>query len=79
MVIHDGVRPLVQNVIISENIRIAKKYGCAMTVKPVVESVCITKSDDAGFEAFKKGRIHTVLHRLKPLNWGYWKRYMKKF
>ena len=44
VVIHDGVRPLVQNVIISENIRIAKKYGCAMTVKPVVESVCITKS-----------------------------------
>ena len=54
VVIHDGVRPLVQNVIISENIRIAKKYGCAMTVKPVVESVCITKSDDAGSEAFKK-------------------------
>ena len=65
VVIHDGVRPLVQNVIISENIRIAKKYGCANQMMQALK-------------LSKKGRIHTVLHRLKPLNWGYWKRYMKK-
>lgn len=54
VVIHDGVRPLVQSSIISENVRIAKKYGSAMTVKPVIESVVITDNDIARFEDFKK-------------------------
>lgn len=54
IVIHDGVRPLVQEAIISENIRIAQKYGCAMTVKPVIETVCITKGENVDFESFKK-------------------------
>ena len=54
IVIHDGVRPLVQTAIISENVRIAQKYGSAMTVKPVIESVCITNGDNVGFEKFKK-------------------------
>ena len=54
VVIHDGVRPLIQESILSENIRIAQKYGSAMTVRPVVESVVITGSDTAGFGDFKK-------------------------
>ena len=54
VVIHDGVRPLVQESIISENIRVASKYGSAMTVRPVIESVVITSSDIAGFDDFKK-------------------------
>lgn len=54
VVIHDGVRPLVQGAIISENIRIAKKYGSAMTVKPAIESVIVTSSDEVGIENFKK-------------------------
>lgn len=54
VVIHDGVRPLVQENILSENIRIAKKYGSAMTVRPVIESVVIIDGDSAQFEDFKK-------------------------
>lgn len=54
IVIHDGVRPLIDETIISENIRMTKKYGCAMTVKPVIESVVITGSDEADFKDFKK-------------------------
>lgn len=54
VVIHDGVRPLIQENILSENVRIAKKYGNAMTVRPVIESVVITSDDEAGFEDFKK-------------------------
>jgi len=54
IVIHDGVRPLIQNSIISENIRIAKKYGSAMTVRPVIESVVITNKESAQFNDFKK-------------------------
>lgn len=52
--IHDGVRPLVQIPIISENVRMAQKYGCAMTVKPVIETVCVTPEEAVCFEDFKK-------------------------
>lgn len=54
VIIHDGVRPLVDHATISENIRAAKEYGCAVTVHPVTESVVITPRNDAGFEDFKK-------------------------
>ena len=54
IVIHDGVRPLIQENILSENIRVAMKYGNAMTVRPVIESVVITDKDEVGFEDFKK-------------------------
>lgn len=52
--IHDGVRPLVQTSIISENIRVARKYGCAITAKSVIETICVTSKEEVGFEDFKK-------------------------
>lgn len=54
VVIHDGVRPLVELDVIEENIKLAQKDGCAMTVKPVIESVILTQEDKVGFENFKK-------------------------
>ncbi len=54
VVIHDGVRPLIRENTLRENIRVAKKYGCAATVHPVVESVVITDSMDAGIANFMK-------------------------
>ncbi len=54
IVIHDGVRPLIQESILSENVRVASKYGNAMTVRPVIESVVITDKDEVGFDDFKK-------------------------
>jgi len=54
VVIHDGVRPLVDLVTIHENIRAAKQYGCAITVHPVSESVVITQSEEADMSDFKK-------------------------
>lgn len=54
IVIHDGVRPLVDQDVISENIRVAQKEGCAMTVRPVVESVVVSDKAIASFEDFKK-------------------------
>jgi len=52
--IHDGVRPLVSQSIIEENIRITRQYGCAVTAHPVCESVVITDDEQAGFEDIKK-------------------------
>lgn len=54
VVIHDGVRPLIDINVISENIRVARQYGCAMTARAVVESVVITSEEVACFEDFKK-------------------------
>jgi len=54
VIIHDGVRPLIEKAVISENVRIAQKYGSAMTVRSVVESVIITNNDTAKFDDFKK-------------------------
>lgn len=54
VMIHDGVRPLVNMATIRENIRVAGQYGCAITVHPVTESVVITESENAGLTDFKK-------------------------
>jgi len=54
VIIHDGVRPLLDDLTINENIRVAEKYGCAITVHPVTESVVITDRDDAELKDFKK-------------------------
>ena len=54
VVIHDGVRPLVDLATIHENIRVAGQYGCAVTVHPVRETVVITESDTADMKGFKK-------------------------
>ena len=39
VLIHDGVRPLINAELISENIAKAKKFGAVITVEPVSESV----------------------------------------
>ena len=54
VVVHDGVRPMLTLATIKENIRVAKQYGCAMTVHPVTESVVVTDSDQVGIDDFKK-------------------------
>lgn len=54
VVIHDGVRPLVDISTIHENIHIAMRYGCAVTVHPVTETVVVTDTDEAGITDFKK-------------------------
>ncbi|MCI8466450.1 MAG: 2-C-methyl-D-erythritol 4-phosphate cytidylyltransferase [Lachnospiraceae bacterium] len=54
VIIHDGVRPLIDLPTIRENVRVASQYGCAITVHPVTETVVITEVEEAGIENFKK-------------------------
>ena len=54
VVIHDGVRPLVSQITLNENIRVAKQYGCAITVHPVTETIVITENESVKIENFKK-------------------------
>lgn len=39
VIIHDGVRPLIDAEIISKNLECVRKNGAAVTVKPVIETV----------------------------------------
>ena len=54
VVIHDGVRPLIKESIIAENIKSALIHKCAMTVHPVIETVVVVDNEEAQFEDFKK-------------------------
>lgn len=54
VIIHDGVRPLVDDMTIHENIRVAQKYGNAMTVKAVKESVVVSDEETVKIDAFMK-------------------------
>lgn len=58
VLIHDGVRPLVKEETIVENIRVAREHGNAMTVKQNIETVVITQEDAADYDDFKN-RNHT--------------------
>lgn len=53
-VIHDGVRPLISLATIHENIRVARQYGCAITVHPVTETVVVTGNEAVDMSGFKK-------------------------
>ena len=53
VLIHDGVRPLVKQETIIENIRTAKEHGNAMTVKQNIETVVVTDKDCVDFADFK--------------------------
>lgn len=47
VLIHDGVRPLIDEKIISENIKCVKENGSAVTCSPVKETVVLIEGDSA--------------------------------
>ena len=53
VIVHDGVRPLIREEIIVENVRTAQEKGNAMTVLPNIETVVVTASDSALDADFK--------------------------
>lgn len=57
VLIHDSVRPLVSLDIIEKNIEQAKIHGCVMTVKPAIETVVVSDSDNAEFDHFQQRDI----------------------
>ncbi len=45
VLIHDGVRPLIDEDTITKNIEMAEKNGCAITVTPAIETIFMQKDD----------------------------------
>ena len=47
VVIHDAVRPFVDEETIADSLRVAEKYGCALSSIPCVETMVRTGEDDS--------------------------------
>ena len=61
VLIHDGVRPLINEALISDNIRSVEQYGNAITVVPAIET--IIETDDEGAVTKVADRNHCRMAR----------------
>ena len=43
---HDGVRPMIDHDIITQNIKSVEKYGSAITVAPAIETIAVRNEDN---------------------------------
>lgn len=67
VLIHDGVRPLIDEQTITDNIAAVKKYDSAITCAPVTETVILT--DDNGDLVDVPSRAHSRLAKAPQSFW----------
>lgn len=60
VLVHDGVRPLIDAELISENIRVAKEQGCAVTVVPAIETVMMVDEEDHIIQSVDRKKCRVV-------------------
>lgn len=56
VLIHDGVRPLINGELISANIQSVKTYGSAVTVSPVIETVMLTENNNKVYRSIERAK-----------------------
>ena len=56
VLIHDGVRPLIDEETITKDIECVKKNGSAITVSPAIETIALQQSDGEVGEIFERSR-----------------------
>ena len=57
VLIHDGVRPLIDEKLITENIKSVKNHGSAITVAPVIETVMLA-DDDKVYKSVERSKCN---------------------
>ena len=57
VLIHDAIRPMVSAEIISDNIRVTRKYGNATTVIPCAEAMLQTEDGSASSGSYPRDRL----------------------
>lgn len=57
VLIHDAIRPMVSDEIISDNIRVAQEYGNAITVIPCAEAMLQTENDISSTGSFPRDNL----------------------
>lgn len=60
VLIHDGVRPLINRELISDNIKSVKENGSAITVTPVTETIMLTQSDNKVYKSVDRDKSCTA-------------------
>lgn len=60
VLIHDGVRPLIDENLISENIRAAREKGCAVTVVPATETVMLVDEKEQIVQSVDRNKCRVV-------------------
>ncbi len=84
VIIHDGIRPLVDETVLTDVIMKAQKYGNAVTSLPYNEQIFVINPDDEN--STKKYIPRETLRRVqtpqaysfKKLNWGYHEAFEKE-
>lgn len=56
VLIHDGVRPLINGELISANIQSVQAHGSAVTVAPVTETVMLTENQNKVYRSVERDR-----------------------
>ena len=60
VLLHDGVRPLVTEELISENIETVKKFGNAITVAPATETISVVDEEENIVQIEKRDKIRVA-------------------
>lgn len=60
VLIHDGVRPLIDEKIITDNIETVKKYGSAITTAKVKETILVVNEDESSIDYVPSRRSSRV-------------------
>jgi 2-C-methyl-D-erythritol 4-phosphate cytidylyltransferase len=56
VLIHDGVRPLIDAKLISDNIQSVREHGSAITVTPVIETVMLANEDNKVYKSVERDK-----------------------
>lgn len=60
ILIHDGVRPLITEELISENIETVKKFGNAITVAPATETISVVNENEQIVKVENRSKIRVA-------------------
>lgn len=60
VLIHDGVRPLVDEQTITNNIACAKQHGTAITVAPAIETIVMSQKDNKVGDILERSRCQVA-------------------
>lgn len=82
IIIHDGIRPLVEDAVLSDVIVTCKKYGNAVTSLPYNEQIFIIKDEDTTEEYIPRETLRRVstpqAYTFGKLKWAYEKAFREE-
>ena len=82
IIIHDGIRPLVDETVLTDVILKAKKYGNAVTSLPYNEQIFVIDDEKSTVKYIPRETLRRVstpqAYKFSKLDWGYHEAYAKQ-